>query len=86
MHNRDPIGRAIFVAWSKSDLHRAIDALPDHAKLILVANACCCDNAEHQPQQEAIYTAAFGNPTLIEALGLMRLGEHRLVNEAFAKR
>jgi hypothetical protein len=67
-------------AKSKSDLHRAIDALPDNAKLLLIANACCCDDPEHEPMVGgAIFHAAFGNPSLPEALGLLRLTEHRLI-------
>ncbi|HEX3468422.1 MAG TPA: hypothetical protein VHT05_10120 [Candidatus Elarobacter sp.] len=84
MHRRDPIERALIVAKSKSDLHRAIDMLPDDAKLLVIANACCCGNSDHVEQGEAIYTAAFGEPSLVEALGLVRLAEHRLVGEAFA--
>lgn len=47
MDDHDAIERVLFVAKSKSDLHRAIDALPDDAKLILVADACCCGDPEH---------------------------------------
>lgn len=83
MHRRDPIERALVVAKSKSDLHRAIDTLPDDAKLILIANACCCGDPAHEQQGETIFTAAFGEPTLVGALGLVRLAEHRLVGEAF---
>jgi hypothetical protein len=83
--DRSQIDRVFFVAKSKSDLHRAIDALPDDAKLLLVANACCCGDRDHESSDGAIYHAAFGDPTLVEALGLLRLAEHRLVATAFAE-
>ncbi len=71
-------------AKSKSDLHRAIDALPDGAKVILVANACCCGEPEHRPAVgNAIYHAAYGQPSLSEALGLLRMAEHRIIANAF---
>ena len=80
--NDNPIDRVISIAKSKSDLHRAIDALPDDATLLLVANACCCGDPEHRPiTGSAVYRAAFGTPTLPEALGLLRLAEHSLIAE-----
>jgi hypothetical protein len=78
--NEHDITRLLETARSKSDLHRAIDALPDDAKLILVANACCCGDPEHDAGVGgAIFHTAYGNPTLPEALGLLRLTEHRLI-------
>jgi hypothetical protein len=78
----DPIERVLTVARHKSDLHRAIDALPENATLLLIANACCCGDAEHRvPAGGAVYRAAFGNPSLPEALGLLRLAEHSLIAE-----
>jgi len=83
--NDDPIERVISIAKTKSDLHRAIDALPDDATLLLVANACCCGNAEHRPATgSAVYRAAFGTPSLAEAVGLLRLAEHGLIAETLS--
>ncbi|HEY5349645.1 MAG TPA: hypothetical protein VIJ64_07925 [Candidatus Lustribacter sp.] len=82
MHDNSPIERVLAVAKSKSDLHRAVDALPDDAKLLLVANACCCGDPAHESFDTASYAAAFGEPTLVEALGLLRLAEHRLIAAA----
>jgi hypothetical protein len=80
--NDNPIDRVITIAKTKSDLHRAIDALPDDATLLLVANACCCGDPDHRPATgSAVYRAAFGSPTLPEALGLLRLAEHSLIAE-----
>jgi hypothetical protein len=82
MNPHDPIERVLTVARNKSDLHRAIDALPEDATLLLVANACCCGESGHQAQTgAAVYRAAFGNPSLAEALGLLRLAEHSLIAE-----
>jgi hypothetical protein len=82
MDHDNPIDRVITVAKTKSDLHRAIDALPDDATLLLIANACCCGDPHHQPATgSAVYRASFGTPTLAEALGLMRLAEHSLIAE-----
>jgi hypothetical protein len=82
MDENHPIERVITIAKTKSDLHRAIDALPDDATLLLVANACCCGDSQHQPATgSAVYRAAFGSPTLPEALGLLRLAEHSLIAE-----
>jgi hypothetical protein len=76
----DHISHVLHTAKSKSDLHRVIDALPDNAQLILVANACCCDEIGHDPAVgAAVYHATYGNPTLSEAVGLLRLAEHRLI-------
>ena len=83
MNDDHSIERVLTVAKTKSDLHRAIDALPDDAALLLVANACCCGNADHPPATgSAVFRASFGSPTLAEALGLLRLTEHSLIAEA----
>jgi hypothetical protein len=83
MNDPHAIERVLTVAKTKSDLHRAIDALPEDATLLLVANACCCGDPEHDPATgSAVYRAAFGTPTLAEALGLLRLAEHSLIAEA----
>jgi hypothetical protein len=83
----DHIAQLLESAKSKSDLHRAIDALPDDAKLILIANACCCGDPEHESSVGgAIFHAAYGDPSLTEALGLLRLTEHRLVTTIFEGR
>jgi hypothetical protein len=76
----DPIGRFLAVAKSKSELHQAIDALPDDAQLILVANACCCGNPEHTSAVGTlVFHAVYGEPTVTEAVGLLRLAEHALI-------
>jgi hypothetical protein len=83
MNDDHSIERVLTVAKTKSDLHRAIDALPDDATLMLIANACCCGSPEHASNTgSAVYRAAFGTPTLTEALGLLRLAEHSLIAEA----
>ena len=80
MPGESSIDRVFAVARTKSDLHRAIDALPDNATMILVANACCCGDGDHAPNVgTAVYRAAFGNPGLAEAVGLLRLAEHSLI-------
>jgi hypothetical protein len=80
--NDNGIERVLTIARTKSDLHRAIDALPDDATMLLVANACCCGDPEHRPATgSAVYRAAFGTPSLPEALGLLRLAEHSLIAE-----
>lgn len=87
MDNDNPIDRVIRTAKTKSDLHRAIDALPDDATMLLVANACCCDDPEHRPATgSAVYRASFGSPSLAEALGLLRLAEHGLIAETLGDR
>ncbi len=87
MEHDDPIDRVISNAKTKSDLHRAINALPDDATLLLVANACCCGNDDHAPATgSAVYRAAFGSPSLAEAIGLLRLAEHGLVAESIGGR
>lgn len=79
----DPIGRTFAVARAKSDLHRAIDALPDDATLILVANACCCGDPAHRPAPgTAVFRTVYGEPSLVEAVGLLRMAEHGLIDEA----
>lgn len=80
----DPIGRFLTVAKSKSDLHRAIDALPDDAQLVLVANACCCGDVEHATAtgDNVVFHTVYGEPTLTQAIGLLRLAEHVLVSNA----
>ncbi len=82
MNENHAIDRVLTIAKTKSDLHRAIDALPDDATLLLIANACCCGDPAHAPATgSAIYRATFGTPTLTEALGLLRLAEHSLIAE-----
>ncbi len=82
LHDDNAIDRVLTVARNKSDLHRAIDALPDDATLILIANACCCGEPDHRPATgAAVYRASFGSPTLTEALGLLRMAEHSLIAE-----
>ncbi len=78
----DPIGRTFAVARAKSDLHRAIDALPDDATLILVANACCCGDAAHaSPPGTAVYRTVYGEPSVVKAVGMLRMAEHGLIAE-----
>jgi hypothetical protein len=82
MDYNNPIDSVITIAKTKSDLHRAIDALPDDATLLLIANACCCGDPTHAPATgSAVYRASFGTPTLTEALGLLRLAEHSVIAE-----
>jgi hypothetical protein len=77
------VGRCLAVAKSKSDLHAAIDALPDNAQLILVANACRGGNPDHAAGTgNLVFHAAYGEPTLLESVGLLRLTEHALISAA----
>jgi hypothetical protein len=79
----DPVGRFLAIAKSKSDLHAAIDALPDDAQLILIANACCCGNPDHAAGTgNLVFHAAYGQPTLLELVGMLRLTEHALISAA----
>jgi hypothetical protein len=82
MHEDDALGRVLMAAKSKSDLHRAIDALPDDATLLLIADACCCGDLDHERDGAVLYSAAFGEPSLVAALGLLRLTEHHLLAQA----
>lgn len=83
MNSEDQIDRLLRSAKSKSDLHRAIDALPENATLLLVADACCCGDPEHGAAAEGVvYHAVFGNPSLSGAIGLLNLAEHALIGEA----
>jgi hypothetical protein len=76
----DDIDRIFALAQTKSDLHRAIDALPESAAMILVANACCCGDTSHDPHVgSTVYHIACGAPSLAEAIGLLRLAEHNVI-------
>lgn len=80
MTEPDGIDRIFALARTKSDLHRAIDALPEGAAMILIANACCCGDAAHEsPPGSTVFHLACGSPSLSEAVGLLRLAEHALV-------
>jgi hypothetical protein len=79
----DAIGRTFAIARAKSDLHRAIDALPDDATLLLVANACCCGDPGHDSAAgSAVYRTVYGEPSLVETVGLLRLAEQSMIAEA----
>jgi hypothetical protein len=79
----DPVGRFLAIAKSKSDLHAAIDALPDDAHLILIANACCCGDPDHTAASgNLVFHAVYGAPTVTETVGLLRLAEHALIAAA----
>ena len=81
--SNDSIGRFLTVAKSKSDLHQAIDALPDDASLVLIANACCCADPEHASiAGNLVFHAVYGNPTLTEVVGMLHLAEHSLIERA----
>ncbi len=82
MMQPDGIERLFALARTKSDLHRAIDALPEGATMIVVANACCCGDAEHASSAgSAVFHLACGSPSLAEAVGLLRLAEHAIVSD-----
>ena len=80
MREPDDLDRIFALAATKSELHRAVDALPDGATMILVANTCCCGDATHaSPVGSAVYHVVCGAPSLPEAIGLLHLAEHQVI-------